>query len=163
MTFDPAMTLAEAQERLRELAYEGHTCPCCTQFVKVYRWSLYGTAVAMLMHLYRAGGTTEYVESKVAKRGLRPNATPSELRHWGLVEQESERREDGGRSGWWRVTDLGERFVLGQATIPKYAWVYNGRCFKQGGEQVTVHDALGKSFHYGEIMAPAWEGDSIAA
>jgi hypothetical protein len=106
----------------------------------------------MLIRLYQEGGTTEFIESKTVKQpGQGGDAT--RLAHWGLVEQESERRPDGGKSGFWRVTPLGERFLLGDATIPKYVYVYDGRALRSGGPQVSIRDALGKKFDYAELMA----------
>ena len=100
----PGMTqsipLEEAKQWLRDRIDEGARCPCCTQYAQVYRWSLYSTAAAMLIRLYRVGGTESFVESKSVKHpGQGGDAT--RLRFWNLVEQEPERRQDGGRSGWW--------------------------------------------------------------
>lgn len=150
-TFSDSMPLGEARARLRELVYDGHRCPCCTQYAKVYRWSLYGSAGRLLILLWRKGRTTDFVESKSVKvPGQGGDVT--RLNHWGLVEQESERRPDGGKSGWWRVTPLGEQFVLGQATIPKYVYTYDGRCLNQDGPLRTIHDVLDKKFSYRELM-----------
>ena len=144
-------TLSEARTELKERLDEGTRCPCCDQHAQRYRWSLYGTAAKLLIRMYQAGGTERFVETKAIKDpGMGGDA--SRLRHWGLAEQESERRADGGRSGWWRVTPLGQAFVLDQATIPKYAWVYNGTCERWGGEPVTIREALGSRFRYDEIV-----------
>jgi hypothetical protein len=44
-------------------------------------------------------------------------------------------------------------FVLGESTVPKYAYVYDGRLLKlDGGEYVTIRDALGTKFHYRDLM-----------
>lgn len=151
--FPDDMTIGEARGILRELVKGpgGHACPICTQHAQVYRWSLYASAVAMLMRMHHLGGTAEFVESKAVKvPGQGGDAT--RLRFWGLVEQEKERRPDGGRSGWWRVTTAGSEFVRGLRSIPKYAYTYDGRCLELGGSQVTVRDALGKSFDYDKML-----------
>lgn len=152
MTFSDDMTLGEARGRLRELVYHGERCPCCTQHAQVYRWSLYATAIRTLVALYRAGGTTRFVESKTVKIPGQ-GGDMSRLAHWHLVEQESVRRADGGRSGWWRVTPLGEEFLRGRATIPKYVYVFDGRRLKADGPELGIRECLGKKFSYDEMMA----------
>jgi hypothetical protein len=149
--FPDDITLGQARQWLRDRIDEGARCPCCTQYAQVYRWSLYSTATAMLIRLYRVGGIESFVESKSVKLpGQGGDAT--RLRFWGLVEQEPERRQDGGRSGWWRVTDQGRLFVLGAITIPKYAYVFDGRCLRFDGPPVSIRDALGTRFDYSEMM-----------
>lgn len=145
------MTLEEAKEWLRERIDDGARCPCCTQYAQVYRWSLYGGAAAMLIRLYRAGGTVSFVESKSVKYpGQGGDVT--RLRLWSLVEEEPERRADGGKSGYWRVTELGEQFVHGWTTIPKYAYVFDGRLLRVDGPPVDIVDALGTKFDYNQLM-----------
>lgn len=149
---DIGRSLSAVRRELADQLEEGSRCPCCDQHAQVYRWSLYATAARALIHLYRIGRTDTFVESKEVKlpgQGSRM----SELRHWELVEQESERRPDGGKSGFWCVTPLGEEFVLGRATIPRYVYVYSGRVLWVGGEPRTIRDALGRRFNYDEMMA----------
>lgn len=145
---DDGMTLADARRYLRRYLAEGVKCPCCEQHAQVYRWSLYATAARLLIRLYREGGTGTYVETKRHKGIGQGDA--SRLRLWELAEREKERRPDGGRSGWWRVTDLGEAFVLGRATIPKYAYVYDGEVIRTEGEPTSISDVLGEAFRYDE-------------
>lgn len=137
--FRDDMTLAEARDALRELVEEGHRCPCCTQYAKVYRWALYRGAIGFLSRLYRAGGTTEFVDSKLVKLPGQ-GGDGSRLRNFGLVEQESQRRPDGGKSGWWRVTAEGERFLRGQHAVPKYVYVYDNRVLRRDGPDVMARD-----------------------
>lgn len=157
MTFLDAMTLGDARDELRELVVggDGAICPCCNQLARIYRWSLYSTAARALILYYRLGRAgTEYVHANELKRhGHQGHGDASRLRHWGLAVQESERREDGGRSGWWCCTERGRRFVLGVERIPKYAHVYDGRCLGLHGEPVAIRDCLGERFDYDQLMA----------
>jgi hypothetical protein len=143
------------QTMLRSAVYDpaGAVCPTCTQHAQVYRWSLYSTAVQALILFQRLGGTTDFTHSNELKDyGYKGQGDAARLRMWGLVERQSDQREDGGRSGYWRVTSLGERFVLGQVRVPKYAWVYNGRVLRMDGEPVGVREALGNRFNYDDMM-----------
>lgn len=143
-------TLAQARVELEEDLDDGTTCQCCEQHAQRYRWSLYRTAVWMLVRLYRRGGTTLFVPSKVVKRAG-DGGSCSHLKLWGLVEHEPERRPDGGKSGLWRVTARGERFLLGQEPIPKYVWVYNGAVQRYEGSPKHVYDIL-DNFDFREHM-----------
>lgn len=150
----PLTPLHEAKAWLRERVYDGERCPCCTQHVQAYRWSLYATAIRALALYYRLGDTTGFVHSSEIKAlGHRGQGDAARLRLWGLVENDERRREDGGRSGNWRVTELGGAFLRGEASIRKYAKVYDGRCLGFEGEPVTVYDVAGVAFNFRELMA----------
>jgi hypothetical protein len=69
---------------------------------------------------------------------------------WSLKE-ETARREDGGRSGFWRITDDGCDFLAGRLAVPKYARVYNGQVLGFTGDPVKVHD-VAPAFNLRELM-----------
>ena len=144
-------SLAEARDWLRERLNQGATCPCCEQYAKVYRWSLYGSAARLLVRFWHEGGTEEFVESKAVKGETQGSA--SHLAFWSLVEHEPDRRPDGGKSGWWRVTAHGEGFIKSQETIPKYAYVYDGRVLRLEGEARTISEVLKEPFDWREHMS----------
>jgi len=147
------MTLGEAQEMLRPLIWEpkGAICPLCHQHAQVYKWTLYSTAVRLLAELYKAGGTEKLVEAKRVK----PTGSQGDgarLRYYGLAESDKDRRPDGGKSGWWQVTEFGRAFLFDRAVVRKNVWVYDNRVMRREGPPVRVRDALGKKFNYDEMM-----------
>jgi hypothetical protein len=144
-------TLEEAKRYFQDNLEEGLNCPCCSRWGKVYRWSLYRTAIKLLVNMYEAGGTTKFVETRSIKGEGQGDA--SRLRHWGLAEQESKARPDGGKSGFWRCTDTGEAFLLGDLALPKYVHVYNGEAKFFSGPEIKVEEALGLNFNYNNMMA----------
>lgn len=150
MSFNDAMTLGAARAELRELVYEGATCPCCTQMAKVYPRIIYSTMARELIRCYRAAGTDWFhVPTVIGHNG----GDLLKTRHWGLMEEETDiRRDDGGRAGFWRITLLGESFILRELLVPKRAHVYNNRRLKLDGPDVTIVDCLGKKFSYNELM-----------
>ncbi len=77
----------------------------------------------------------------------------SKLRHWNLIEEKDERRADGGRAGWWRITDEGEQYLQNKLSVPKYVLIYNGRILGFDGPNVSIMDALGTKFNYQQLMA----------
>ena len=146
-------TLGAAREWLRHRVDEGAICPCCTQFAKVYRRRIHHTMARDLVILHQAVGSEwSHVADVIAQNGRTFGGDFGKLTYWGLTEELQEKREDGGRAGWWRITPLGHRFVLREVRVPKYARVYDGRCLSLTGEPVSITDALGDKFDYDELM-----------
>lgn len=143
-------TLEEAREWLRSQVDQGARCPCCNQFAKVYRRRINAGMAHSLIDMYLIGGRRWlHVPTAIGAR----SREEGKLAYWHLVEESTEPRGDGGRAGWWRVTDLGESFVLGEVRVAKYARIYDGRCLGlDSTETVSIRDALGARFNYDELM-----------
>jgi hypothetical protein len=149
MMFDDQTPLGEAREWLRERADDGASCPCCTQFAKVYRRKIHATMARELILVYRHAGLGVFdLPPLVPNSGDLPKT-----RFWGLLARVDGVREDGSRRvGLWRVTDAGQQFVLMRLAVPKYARIYDGRCLGLVGAPVTIRDCLGSRFNYDELM-----------
>lgn len=150
---DDSTPLGQARDWLREQVREGHDCPLCGQFAKVYLRKINSSQAKALLIQYRhfRQDWAHLPELRMLQGAQHSNEEPK-LRYWGLLEEESDRREDGGRAGWWRITDRGRAFALGTVAVPKYALVYNGRCLGFEGDETTITDALGDRFDYDELM-----------
>jgi hypothetical protein len=146
---DDAATLGAAREWLRQRVDNGAKCPCCTQFAKVYRRKINSGMAHALIQMYRHAGTEWFYLPNITSRWQ--GRDEAGLRYWLLVDELQEKREDGGRA-WWRITPLGERFVMRQIRVAKYARIYDGRCLSLTGEPVSITDALGDRFDYNELM-----------
>lgn len=151
-------TLGDAKEWLRERLDEGAHCPLCTQMAKVYRRKLNTSMAAALIQFWRVHGR-DWGHAPTTGTIARLGGDWAQLRMWGLTEELTEPREDGGRAGWWRLTELGVQFVANQFTVPKYVRLYDGRLMGHAGDQVTIVDALGDRFDYSELMATSGAGD----
>lgn len=150
----PGMVHADVQAKLREAVKQpgGAICPTCTQHAQIYRRQIYSRMARDLIALWRAGGTEEFVHAPTVLR--RARGDDAKLRYWGLIEEESERRPDGGRTGYWRVTEKGADFVRGLIRLPKHALVYNGRLLgMDDSETCSIQQCLGVQFDYNELMA----------
>jgi len=151
-----SQTLEEAKDWLRNRVDEGATCPCCTQYAKVYRRKLTSVAVRFVIALYREKGRDYGHAPAIAARRMRDVAHQGGYvtlgGYWGLIQEERTARPDGGRSGYWRVTQLGEDFIFARTSIPKYVMVYNSRILCQTGEQITADIALGQHFDLAELL-----------
>src|ERR1044072_5955600 len=147
---DPAMTLGEAADRLRGLVDHGHECPCCTQFAKVYRRKIHATMARELIQFYRvAGRDWGHLPSILGYNG----GDVTKCRYWGLIVEDDAIRDDGSSgAGWWQGTPAGHLWVRGRLAVPKFARIYDGRCLGLEGALVTIRDALGDRFDYGDLM-----------
>jgi len=125
-------------------------CPLCEQLVKVYRRKVTSSMARMLIKMYRFDGKNFiYLPDLRSGNDSRDDAM---MQYWGLIEEEKIRRPDGGRAGYWKVTDAGEEWLKGSTTIPCYALVYNGKCLGFEGKDATIKDALGKNFNLEDLM-----------
>lgn len=151
-------TIEEAKVELRKNLAEGMECPCCTQFVKMYRKAFPSIAARTLIAMSKAETDQDgyvyvapVVNSLKTKVGIGGAATLSHF--WGLIETRPGVREDGSkRVGWWRITPLGRLFLTNQMTVSKYARMFNGELYGMAGPQITISQALGNKFDYSELM-----------
>lgn len=152
-------TLAQAREWLEEQARkDGAHCPCCGQLAKVYKRKLNEGMARSLVKMWRAAGQDwQYIPDTVGGK----SREEGKLRYWGLIQEKPGKRPDSGRTGWWRVTDLGSQFVRRVATVQRYALVYDGQCLGLVGANVNIIDALGDPFTYDELMGT--QADTVQA
>jgi len=185
--YPDAVTLGYARRMLTADVQEGATCPCCTQFAKVYARTITSSmAYALIMIHKRPGAATDDPALDAAEEaaGIRmPSSEPyfhvpdylssvcklgpttrggdwAKLTAWGLIEEQEGKREDGSsRTGFYRITDKGRAFVKGAIPLPKHALFYDGTVLRlDASELIFIKDALGKKFSYEELMAPAPSG-----
>lgn len=144
------MLLSDVKEHLAKHAEKGIECPACGQFSKIYRRRIHATMAKELIAFYRFAGTDwGYLPDSGVQRG----GDMVKVRYWRLISEDDGRRDDGSsRTGWWRLTKLGELWVLNKAVVPMYAKIYDGKSLGLTGEPVTIEQALGKNFNYRELM-----------
>lgn len=147
--FPDSMLLGDAREWLRNKLDKGAPCPCCGQRAQQYRRKLNSGMARSLIAMYAidAHGWI-HVPTQIGAR----SREEGKLAYWGLVEESAAPRDDGGRAGWWRLTDRGRRFVLKQLTVPSYALVYNNKVRGFDGPFVDISQTLGAKFSYDELM-----------
>lgn len=144
--------LGEVRTYLQVEAYDGVRCPACTQMVKVYRRKLNSNMANVLIRFWcRYGRCWGYGLDATNDR----TGDLAKCRYWGLIVEERERRPDGGRSGWWQITELGEAFIRQLARVPRYALIFDGSLLRLdvADGYTNVTDALGDKFNYNELMA----------
>lgn len=157
----PGATLQGAREWLRDnYRDEGARCPACKQIVREYRRTIHAAMAEKLIQFWRTYGTMNWGERTPLMLKGRAGAADgggdfAKLRYWGLIEESNDERQDGGRAGWWRVTQVGALFVQNQQAVPRYAYVYDGVCRRVDGPRWNIVRCLGKHFNYNELMGYA--------
>lgn len=145
-------TLAEAKQWLRDRLDEGACCPVCTQRAQRYHRKLNASAVYGLIQMYRAHGMN-WGHAPSTGEVARLGGELARCRYWGLIEELDEKRADGGRAGWWRVTPQGQEFILNRLHVPSHAYIYDNRLMKLDDTQlVNCEEALGRRFNYNQLL-----------
>lgn len=167
----PRASLEDAKRWLRARFGKGATCPCCAQFVKLYKRPFNKSMAYVLLLIARYYRRVEvqpdewlHVPSYIAevavgnpRRAAAVRGDWAKLKFWGLIEEKPETRSDGSpRVGYWRLTALGRQFVAREIKVPSHVYLYNGEPLQRAVErQITIDDALGTEFSYAEIMGEA--------
>jgi hypothetical protein len=147
-----AITLGQARLWLEQRLDKGAHCPCCNQYAKVYKRQINAEMAHSLGKMYVAGLHAEDGWVHLPTVLQRKQADETKLVYWELIEEAREARPDGGRAGWWRVTEAGETYLRGNLLVQKYALIYDGKFVGFEGELRTIHDAMGVRFDLMELM-----------
>lgn len=127
----------DATRQPRELPADG-TCPHCGGKMVEYVHHLNEPLVLALRRLYvAAGGGPVHLRDVALTYSQRCNF--QKLRYFGLVDQ----AEPGKRTGRWRITDAGVRFLRGDAECYESVWTWRGEFARWGGERVRLRDVVG--------------------
>lgn len=147
---------ADAVRKLREYtlkkaALDACDCPVCGQNVKVYHRTVNATMARQLIISFQEHGTDNWFHISTFKK---PCTDWAVLRHFGFIESRLHIPGDDGKkdSGYWRITQKGEDFVLHSAKCSKYVVLYNGKFIDFGGGDITILEALKNKFNYLELM-----------
>lgn len=148
-------TLKEAKNHLRENYERGVNCPCCGQFVKKYKRSVYARIAKYLINLYHLNKHDSSKYFSVDEIKVKGDGDFAKLLYWNLIEEMPKNETDTHKrtSGFWRITPLGKDFVENKIKISKYALVYNSKLLGFEGEQTSIIECLGKDFNYQELIS----------
>ena len=146
-------TIAEAKEYLKENWETGEICPCCGLFVKKYKYAFHNGMARVLIYIYKSGKEDYFhIENYLDSKGRKRKGYHVKLRYWNLLEQAP---NDNTKKHWysfWRITERGKLFVEKEIKVPKYALLFNKKCYGLADEMIGIEQALGKYFNYGELM-----------
>lgn len=153
-------TLEEAKQYVEDNKEDGVVCPCCSQFAKIYERSITSAMAYGLILVYRnqkSGLAPEWlhVENYLKKQEIPSSIRGdfSKLRFWGLVVPKKDVRSDGSkRTGFYKMTSKGVDFVKYRITVPAKVRLFNNEFLGYTGKEINIGEALGKRFHYMELM-----------
>ena len=151
---------------------QNYSCPHCGHAVRVYRRKINSGMALWLVAFYKILRNTAGVTMVIEKKTIHSRAVLNEmkagtcsrdaalLRHWGLIAEEI----DGSskRTGRWRITPEGVRFVLGYGHACQYAEIQNNRLLRLSGDAVTVRECLGDKFDLDEMLGRDKEKQAAA-
>jgi hypothetical protein len=150
-------TIKEAKDFLRGNWEKGVDCPCCKQFVKLYKRKLNSGMALTLCRIYK-----ESISDKKwipVKDFLRQNKFKNGhdwtlLRFWGLLEEKQKDSNDNEtkNSGYWRITEKGEAFTLNKIDVPRQIFIYNSKIYGVSEDRIKITKCLGDDFNYEELM-----------
>lgn len=143
------------QENLKSGAQE--PCPCCGRHAQIYRRKFHSSMAYQLIQLYHMGGCKEFIH---ASRLILPNMAGigdfTKAKYWGLIAPKDKAIYDTDTttksSGFWRITPAGEKFLRGLIRIPREVLVFDDAVLEESLETISIRDALGTKFNYGELM-----------
>lgn len=171
-----AISLPDAVAVTREYLHanwvEGVACPTCHRRLKVYKRPFNSGMVRALIMLYRLskrlGSTNGLGWVKVSVHNL-PKQTCldlhhleySKLKHWDVIESQGATNSTDDKSGIWRLTPLGVRFLTQPGeTVPERIWLVLDTVLLRETGRVTALQALGTTFDFGALMNGDWDSQT---
>jgi hypothetical protein len=153
------MKLAAAKRLVEKNLVTGIQCPCCGQFAKVYKRTITSSMAYCLVTF--ANKTKNEPDKFMHIRDLGTNLRTAhffgsgdfaKLLYWDLIATTSNNDTAKRSSGVWCITQRGVDFVADKITVPKHALLYDGKLIGLTGKQINIVAALGKKFHYKDLM-----------
>lgn len=142
------------QDFFDKIMQDGHDCPCCGRYAKVYKRTLHSSVALQLIRLHKLGGYWgHYVHASrmiLSKQSGAGDFTKAKM--WKLIEPFGPTSDKTKASGLWQLTALGKDFVEGKVAIQRIALVYDDKVVGYRGGVVYINDCLGSAFNYSELM-----------
>lgn len=115
---------------------EPKICECCGAKIVEYRFVFNRGLAVFLGRLFDTSGPDKQpVKTDSLKLTYSQRTNSQKLRYWGLAQPVIDANTERKR-GWWQITDKGMKFVLGQTTIPKYAYTMRNVITRLDGERI---------------------------
>jgi len=151
-------TLQEGKEYLRNNFEKGTECPCCGQYVRLYKYAFHSGMSRCLILINQATSPHKnpdgwiHVEDYFVSIGVKMKGYHGKLKYYDMIEQLPNDDTSKAKSGIWRITQKGKDFVNNKILVPKRVHLYNDRVDGWSDEQIDIVTSLGKHFNYNELM-----------
>ena len=142
------------REVLRDKLLVGVDCPCCKQYVRLYKRKFNTVMARGLIKLYNLGDGFHHVSTIMSKISPSGSNDFSKLRYYGFIAEQENEDSAKRTSGMWKITEAGKDFALGNTSDRKYLFLYNKEEYRQPKLEGTtdIYEALGEKFDYSELM-----------
>ena len=134
---------------------KGVSCPCCGQFVKLYKRKLNSGMAITLIRIYSDNGKAWVnVKDFLRKKRYTNSHDWTLLRYWGIMEEEMKEPDNEMKktNGVWRITKKGQEFIFDQIKVVSHIQIYNGKLRGTEGALIGIKEALGNKFNYNELV-----------
>lgn len=153
---ETSKTIKEAKEFLRANFEKGVDCPCCNQFVKLYKRKLNSGMAKTLIRIYKESGDGEKwipVKEFLRQKKYHNGHDWTLLKYWDLlIEKPKDENTQTKNSGFWKITEKGKSFVENKINLPDRVFIYNNRVLGFSDKEVNIKHCLGAKFNYNEIL-----------
>ena len=141
-------SLAAAQDLVLQKREKGVDCPCCGQYVKVYKRKLNVNMVNFLASLVK---TYQYTQDWVSYRKCKFRGRDySYLTCWGLAFTGRDVSGKRRTTGLWKPTQKGIDFVQGTIKVPTHVFLLDNEVQGFSSSLTFLSDVDGFNFH--ELM-----------
>lgn len=148
-------TLKEARKHLLASGRQGAVCPCCSQFVKLYKRKFNTVMARGLISLYHlSDGKTHFHHVSAIMTKISPTGSNDfhKLRYYDFIREQVNSDPKKKTFGYWRITQKGIDFVMNKSTVKEYMLIYNTKLKGMEGEEIDIKKALGNKFNYSQLM-----------
>ena len=136
-------------------ASSGYICSHCGSYCKEYTRK-FNSNMALCMVLlwkHKINGFVK-VEDFLLEHGQKRCGDFSYLVHYGFLEKQKVKREDGSKkNGYYRLTGRGILFLEGKITAAEKFKVFQNKFQGFAGKDITLKDALGTKFNFDEMIS----------
>ena len=148
-------TLEGIKNKVFDQMDKGTICPCCGQFVKLYKRKLNSGMAITLIRVYKGNGREWTNIKDFLRKEKHTNSHDwTLLRYWGIIEEEMKEPDNEMKktNGVWRITKKGEEFIFNKIKVLSHIKIYNGKQRGSEGALIGIKEALGNRFNYTELM-----------
>ena len=131
-------------------------CPVCDRTAAIRNILFTKTLLGNLVFLSRFDGFIHL--PSYGNRALLTSNSTGKLKYWGLAEPEPNKTDPKKfRSGSWRITDIGQKFLHGMYRIPERLFIYNDTVLSMepAAPTISIHSEMLKGFDFQEAMKSA--------
>ena len=120
-----------------ELKIGKKRCPCCGKLMRAYCKTLDKRLIKQAWDIkifLREKRCETFNPREVWNDNYKMILDFQKLGYWAIVERT-------GRSGFWKMTERGNRFLLKGLALPRELWIFNNEVIESSEDMITVDQA----------------------